>query len=61
MLWIFDNEFRETNTGKWSHASLLKTRFLSFNDVPKIKFVNILSIKETVLDATLVGLVIKGM
>ena len=35
--------------------------FLSFNEVSKTKFVNILSIKETVLDVTLVGLVIKGM
>ena len=35
--------------------------FLSFNEVSKIKFVNILSIKETVLDVTLVGFVIKGM
>ena len=35
--------------------------FLIFNEVSKIKFVNILSIKETVLDVTLVGFVIKGM
>ena len=35
--------------------------FLSFNDVSKIEFVNILSVKETVFDATLNGLVIKGM
>ena len=35
--------------------------FLSFNEVSKIKFVNILSIKETILDVTLVGFVIKGM
>ena len=35
--------------------------FLSFNKVSKIKFVNILSVKETVLDITLVGSVIKGM
>ena len=33
--------------------------FLSFNEVSKAKFVNILSIKETAFDATLVGLVIK--
>ena len=35
--------------------------FLSFNEVPKTKFVNTLSTKETVLDVTLVGPVIKGM
>ena len=35
--------------------------FLSFNVVAKTKFVNILSIKEAVLDVTLVGLVMKGM
>ena len=35
--------------------------FLSFNEAPKIKFVNILSIKETVSDVTLVEFVIKGM
>ena len=35
--------------------------FLSFNEIPKKKFVNILSIKETVFDVTLVGLVIKEM
>ena len=35
--------------------------FLSFNEVSEIKFVNILSIKETVLDFTLAGFVIKGM
>ena len=34
--------------------------FLSFNEVSKIKFVNILSIKETVFDVTPVGLVVKG-
>ena len=33
----------------------------SFNEVSKIKLVNILSIKETVFDVNLVGLVIKGM
>ena len=51
-LWIFDGEHRETNTGKWSDTSLLMIPFLSFNEVSKIKFVNILSIKETVLDVT---------
>ena len=35
--------------------------FFSFNEVSKIKFVNILSIKETIFDVTLVGLVIKRM
>ena len=35
--------------------------FSSFNEVSKTKFVNKLSIKETVFDVTLVGLVIKGM
>ena len=34
---------------------------LSFNKVSKIKFVNILSVKETVFDVTLIGLVIKEM
>ena len=56
-LWIFDGEHRERNTGKWSDTSLLMIPFLSFNKVSKIKFVNILSIKETVLDVTLVGFV----
>ena len=51
----------ETNTGKWSNTSLLMIPFLSFNEAPKIKFVNILSIKETVSDVTLVEFVIKGM
>ena len=53
---IFDEEFRETNTGKWSDTSLVMIPFLSFNEVSKIKFVNILSIKETIFDVTLVGL-----
>ena len=57
-MWIFDGEHRETNTGKWSDTSLLMIPFLSFNEVSKIKFVNILSIKETVLDVTLVGFVV---
>ena len=35
--------------------------FLSFNEASKIKFVNILSIKEPVFDVTLVGLVSKRM
>ena len=60
-LWIFDGEHRETNTGKWSDTSLLMIPFLSFNEVSKIKFVNILSIKETVLDVTVVSFVINGM
>ena len=34
--------------------------FLIFNEVSKIKFVNILLIKETALDVTLNGFVIKG-
>ena len=50
----------ETNTGKWSNTSLLMIPFLSFNEASKIKFVNILSIKETVSDVTLVEFVIKG-
>ena len=58
---IFDGEHRETNAGKWSGTSLLMIPFLSFNEVSKIKFVNALSIKETVLDVTLVGFVIKWM
>ena len=33
---------------------LLMIPFLSFNEAPKINFVNILSIKETVFDVTLV-------
>ena len=53
---IFGEEFRETNTGKWSDTSLVMIPFLSFNEVSKIKFVNILSIKETIFDVTLVGL-----
>ena len=57
---IFDEEFRETNTEKWSDTSLVMIPFLSFNEVSKIKFVNILSIKETVFDVTPVGLVVKG-
>ena len=60
-LWMFDGEHRETNTGKWSDTSLLMIPFLSFNEESKIRFVNILSIKDTVLDVTLVGFVIKGM
>ena len=51
----------ETNTGKWSNKSLLMIPFLSFNEASKIKFVNVLSIKGTVSDVTLVGFVIKGM
>ena len=35
--------------------------FLSFNKVQKLKFVNTLSIKESVLDVTLLVSVIKGM
>ena len=35
--------------------------FLSFNEVSKTRFVNVLPIKETALDVTLVGLVIKGL
>ena len=35
--------------------------FLSFNEVSKIKFVDELSIKETVFDVTLVGFVYPGM
>ena len=57
----FDRELRETNTRKLSETLLLMIPFLSFNEVPKTKFVNILSTKETVLDVTLVGPVIKGM
>ena len=53
---IFGEEFRGTNTGKWSDTSLVMIPFLSFNEVSKIKFVNILSIKETIFDVTLVGL-----
>ena len=34
---------------------------LSFNEVSKTRYVNILSIKETVFDVTLVDLVFKGM
>ena len=60
-LWMFDGEHRETNTGKWSDTSLLMIPLLSFNEESKIRFVNILSIKDTVLDVTLVGFVIKGM
>ena len=60
-LWTFDGEHRETNTGNQSDTSFLMIPFLIFNEVSKIKFVNILSIKETVLDVTLVGFVIKGM
>ena len=59
-MWVFNGEHRETNTGKSSDTSLLMIPFLSFYEVSKIKFVNILSIKETVLDVTLVGFVIKG-
>ena len=59
-LWIFDGEHKETNTGKWSDTSFLMILFLRFNEVSKIKFVNILPIKETVLDVTLVGFVIKA-
>ena len=58
---IFDEEFRETNTGKWSDISLLMIPFLSFNKVSKIKFVNTFSIKETVFAVAVVGLVIKKM
>ena len=47
--------------GKWSETSLLMISFFSFNEVSKTKFVNILSIKKTVLVVTLVGLVIKEM
>ena len=47
-LWIFDGEHREINTEKWPDTQLLMISFLSFNKVSKIKFVNILSIKETV-------------
>ena len=54
---MFDGEHRETNTVKWSDKLLLMIPFLSFNEVSKIKFVNILSINETVLDVTLVGFV----
>ena len=60
-MWIFDGEHRETNPGKWWDTSILIFPFLSFNEVSKIKFVSILSIKETVWDVTLVGIVIKGM
>ena len=35
--------------------------FLSFTEVSKVKFVNILSTKETIFDVTLVGLIIKIM
>ena len=59
--WSFGEEFKEKNTGKWSDTSLLMIPFLSYNEVAKIKFVNILSIKGTAFDVTLVGLVIKGM
>ena len=58
-LQIFNDEFRETNREKWPE-SFLMIPFLSFNEVSKIKFVNILSIKETVFDVTPVGLVVKG-
>ena len=58
---IFDEEFRETNTEKWSDTSLVMIPFLSFNEVSKIKLVNILSIKETIFNVTLVGFVIKRM
>ena len=58
-LQIFNDEFRETNIEKWPE-SFLMIPFLSFNEVSKIKFVNILSIKETVFDVTPVGLVVKG-
>ena len=60
-LWIFDGEHRERSTGKWSDTWFLMIPFLSFNEVSKIKFLNILSIKETGLDVTLVGFVIKRM
>ena len=52
--------FREANIGNWSDTSLLMISFLSLNEVSKIKFVNILSIKETVLRVTLVDFVMKG-
>ena len=48
-------------TGKWSDRSLLMISFLIFNKVQKLKFVNTLSIKESVLDVTLLDSVIKGM
>ena len=40
---------------------LLMIPFFSFNKASKIKFVNISSIKESVFDVTLIGLVNKEM
>ena len=58
---IFDEEFTKTNTETLSDTLLLIILFFSFNDVSKIEFVNILSVKETLFDAALNGLVITGM
>ena len=54
-------EHKETNTGKWSDMSLSMIPFLSFHELSKKKLVTTLSIKETVLDITLVYFVVKGM
>ena len=42
-------------------TSFLMIPFSSCNKFSQTNFVNILSIKETVLDVTLVGFVLKGM
>lgn len=55
----FVEDIRETNVRRWSDKSLLMIPV--FADVSKIKFFNMLSIKVTVSDITLVCLVIIGM
>ena len=51
----------EKQIHEYGQTIILIIPFLSFGEVSKIKLVNILSIKETVCDVTLIGLITKGI
>ena len=51
----------EKQIHEYGQTIILIIPFLSFGEVSKIKLVNILSIKETVCDVTLIDLITKGI